>query len=62
MNQKPKYPQRNSQSHTNNGFWDRQPQDRAYRMEQAAQRGRVSNFFDLSPEERARAYDNDYDN
>ncbi len=43
----------------NNGFWDREPSDRASRMRAAAERGGVENFFDLSPEERARAYDNE---
>ena len=44
----------------NNGFWDREPDDRAARMESACDRAGVSNFFDLSPEERGRAYDSDY--
>lgn len=41
----------------NNGFWDRPAEERAARMEAACERGGVSNFFDLSPEERGRAYD-----
>lgn len=43
---------------SNNGFWDRPAQDRADRMRDAAERGGVENFFDLPPEDRARAYDN----
>lgn len=43
----------------NNGFWNRHPQDRANIMERACERGRVGNFFDLSPEERGAAYDRD---
>ena len=43
----------------NNDFWDRDPFDRAARMEAATRRGGVENFFDLSPEERARAYDDE---
>lgn len=46
---------------SNNGFWDRLADDRAERMRTAAERGGVSNFFDLSPEERAQAYDNEDD-
>ena len=41
----------------NNGFWDRPAEERAARMDAACERGGVSNFFDLSPEERGRAYD-----
>ena len=41
----------------NNGFWDREPEDRAARMESAAERGGVTHFFDLQPEERAQAYE-----
>lgn len=45
---------------SNNGFWDRPADDRAERMRDAAERGGVDNFFDLPPEDRARAYeDND---
>lgn len=43
----------------NNGFWDREPEERAARMDAAAERGGVSNFFDLPPEERAACYDRD---
>ena len=42
---------------SNNGFWDREPEERAERMRSAAERGGVENFFDLAPEERAQAYD-----
>lgn len=41
----------------NNGFWDRPAEERAALMEAACERGGVVNFFDLSPEERVRAYD-----
>jgi hypothetical protein len=41
----------------NNGFWDRDPQERAAKMDAACERGGVSNFFDLSPEERGQCYD-----
>lgn len=41
----------------NNGFWDRSAEERAARMEAACERNGVSNFSDLSPEERGRAYD-----
>ncbi|CAB3919968.1 hypothetical protein [Achromobacter ruhlandii] len=40
----------------NNGFWDLPADERAAAMEQAAERGGVENFFDLDPEDRARAY------
>lgn len=40
----------------NNGFWDRPSDERAEIMERAAERGGVENFFDLEPEDRARAY------
>lgn len=43
----------------NNGFWDLDPEERAARMESACERGETVNFFDLSPEERGRAYDDD---
>lgn len=43
----------------NNGFWDRPPEERAFLMERACERGGVDNFFDLSPEERGQAYDAD---
>lgn len=43
----------------NNGFWDRPVNERAERMRDAAERGDVSEFFDLPPEERAQAYDMD---
>ena len=42
---------------TNNGFWDRPAEERAERMRAAADIGGVENFFDLTPEERANAYD-----
>lgn len=38
-------------------FWDRAADDRAAVMQSAAERGGAENFFDLSPEERAQAYD-----
>lgn len=41
---------------SNNGFWDRPADERAERMRTAAERGGVANFFDLPPEERADAY------
>ncbi len=41
----------------NNGFWNREPDERAARMELASERGDVDNFFDLPPEDRARAYE-----
>ena len=41
----------------NNGFWNREPEERAARMDAACEHGGVSNFFDLSPEERAATYD-----
>lgn len=44
---------------TNNGSWDRPADERAERMRDAAERGGVESFFDLSPEERAQAYDKD---
>lgn len=43
----------------NNGFWDRPADERAARMNAACDRAGVDNFFDLSPEERGRAYDAD---
>ena len=43
----------------NNGFWDRPPEERAALMDAACERGGVSNFHDLTPEERGRAYDNE---
>jgi len=42
---------------SNNGFWDRTADERAERMRAAAERGGAENFFDLPPEERARAYE-----
>ena len=45
----------------NHGFWDRPVEERAAIMESACERGGVSNFFDLSAEERDRAYDIDKD-
>lgn len=44
---------------TNNGFWDRPADERAERMNDAAEQGHVVNFFDLPPEERAQAYQKD---
>lgn len=44
---------------TNNGFWDQPADERADRMRDASERGGVSNFFDLPPEERAQAYETD---
>lgn len=41
----------------NNGFWDREPKDRAERMDRACEKAGVSDFFDLTPEERGRCYD-----
>ena len=41
---------------SNNGFWDRPADERAEIMRKAAERSGVENFFDLSPEERAQAY------
>jgi hypothetical protein len=38
-------------------FWDRDADERAAVMRGAAERGGVENFFDLSPDERAQAYD-----
>lgn len=46
---------------SNNGFWGREPDDRAERMRKAAERGGVDNFFDLPPDERAQAYVEDDD-
>lgn len=43
----------------NNGFWDAPADERAERMQIAAERGGVENFFDLPPEERAICYDED---
>lgn len=43
----------------NNGFWDRPVEERAARMEAACERNGVTNFLDLPPEERGRAYDAD---
>lgn len=41
---------------SNCGFWDRPVEERAAVMGVACDRGGVDNFFDLSPEERADAY------
>jgi hypothetical protein len=46
---------------SNNGFWDRPADARAERMRDAAERGGVDNFFDLPPEDRARAYEDNRD-
>jgi len=40
-------------------FYDLPPQERAARMEKAAERGGVENFFDLPPDERARVYNHE---
>ena len=45
---------------SNHGFWDR-PDERAERMRKAAERGGAENFFDLPPEDRARAYEDSRD-
>jgi len=42
---------------TNNNFFDREVDDRADRMQKASESGGVTDFFDLSPEERAACYD-----
>lgn len=42
---------------SNKGFWDRPADERAKRMRSASERGGVENFFDLSPEDRAQAYE-----
>lgn len=41
----------------NSSFWDRPADERAALMERAAERGGVTDFFDLSPEERAATYE-----
>jgi len=46
-----------SSNTVNNGFWDRPADERAARMDAACERGGVSSFWDLSPEERGRAYE-----
>ena len=43
----------------NNGFWDRPVEERAARVDAACERYGVTNFFDLSPEERGTAYEDD---
>lgn len=43
----------------NVGFFDLPVDERAERMQAAADKGGVENFFDLSPEERAEAYANE---
>lgn len=43
----------------NNGFWDRDPKDRAAAMQRACDRAGTESFWDLSPEERAQAYERD---
>ena len=42
---------------SNNGFWGLPADERADRMRAASERGGVENFFDLTPDERAQAYD-----
>lgn len=42
---------------SNDGFWDLPADERAYYMQKAAEAGGVEQFFDLSPEERATAYE-----
>lgn len=44
---------------SNNGFWDRPADERAERMRRAAERCGAENFFDLPPEDRAQAYEED---
>ena len=46
---------------SNHGFWDRPADERAERMRNAAERGGAENFFDLPPEDRARAYEGSRD-
>lgn len=41
----------------NRNFWDLPAEQRAERMQSAADRGGVEHFFDLPPEERAQAYE-----
>lgn len=43
----------------NNGFFDLGADERYERMQVAAERGGVENFFDLPPEERAQCYEED---
>ena len=50
---------RNRFNDNNHGFWDRPADERADRMRRAAERGGVENFFDLPPEDRAQAYEED---
>lgn len=50
-------PKVNEMLTVNHGFWDRPPDDRAAIKDTARERGGVSDFFDLSPEERDRAYE-----
>ena len=45
----------------NNGFFDLEVDERSERMQIAAERGGVENFFDLPPEERARCYEDEND-
>ena len=40
----------------NHGFWDLPASERARITEEACDRAGVENFYDLSPEERDRAY------
>lgn len=42
--------------HEGQHFHDLPPEERAARMEAAAERGNVEHFLDLPPEERAQAY------
>lgn len=46
---------------SNSGFWGLPADERAERMRKAADRGDLENFFDLPPEERARAYEDSRD-
>ncbi len=43
----------------NNGFFDLEADERSNRMQIAADRGGVENFFDLPLEERAQCYEDD---
>jgi hypothetical protein len=47
----------NPDTRINSGHWDKSPRERAEITERACERAGVSNFHDLSSEERAAAYD-----
>ena len=53
----PEVAERAPTTSVNNGFWDRPADERAQVMQSACDRAEEANFFDLSPEERAAAYD-----